>query len=149
MKQRALYLIVAMLMLLTLPAIAISQSVSARQDSANALREELQSLMRIFETLNAGDTVYTPFFPMWSVQERGLKLRIFSAFRNHDITFSPDDPIHIIATPDQQDIANIKIGNAAFGRMYAKFVLSRDLHQAILARTYEHKIERPTGYGAE
>jgi hypothetical protein len=120
-----------------------------RQDSLTTLKEEYQSLSRIFDTLNAGDTVYTPFFPAWSVQDRGVKLRIFSAFRNHDIPFSQDETICIIATPDQQDIADIRIGKTGFGRMYAKFVLSRDLHQAILARQYEYRIEVPPGYGTQ
>lgn len=103
----------------------------------------------MFDALNAGDTVYTPYFPMWSVQDRGLKLRIFSAFRNHDISFNKDEPIYVIATPDQQDIADIRIGKAGFGKLYAKFVLSRDLHQTILERKYEYKTELPEGYATE
>jgi hypothetical protein len=136
-------------LLLSLPCSGNAQSYNQRQDSLNALTEEFQSLSRIFNTLNAGDTVYTPFFPMWSVQDRGMKLRIFSAFRNHGITFQPDEQIHIIVTPDQQDIADIRVGTASFGKMYAKFVLSRELHQAILARKYELKTEVPLGYGTE
>lgn len=131
-------------------ALLLPSSGSAQQrDTLGTLKEELQSLTRIFDTLNAGDTVYTPFFPTWSVQDRGLKLRIFSAFRNHNITFKQDEPIYIIATPDQQDIADIRIGGSGFGKMYAKFVLSRDLHQAILARKYEYRIELPAGYRVE
>jgi len=150
MKHTGMYLLMASaLALFSPPYSANAQSNSQRQDSLNALIEEFQSLSRIFNTLNAGDTVYTPFFPMWSVQDRGLKLRILSAFRNHGITFQQDEPIHIIVTPDQQDIADIRIGTASFGKMYAKFVLSRELHQAILARKYELKTEVPLGYSSE
>ncbi|MEK9136247.1 MAG: hypothetical protein AAB393_03925 [Bacteroidota bacterium] len=120
-----------------------------QQDSVNAVQEELQSLSRIFNSLNAGDTVYTPFFPMWSVHDRGLKLRIFSAFRNHGIKFAEDEPVLVIATPDQQEIANLKIGNSSFGRMMAKFVLARDLHETILARQYSYIKEVPVGYAVE
>jgi len=142
-------LLVSTIMSLSLHSVSIAQTAVQHQDSLRALTEEFQSLTRIFETLNAGDTVYTPFFPMWSVLDRGLRLRILSAFRNHNISFDQTDQIHIIATPDQQDIANIKIGKAGFGKMYAKFVLSQDLHQTILARKYEYKIEVPVGYGLE
>lgn len=143
------FLVAAGLVLLTLRSTGLAQGSARHQDSLNTLTEELQSLSRIFETLNAGDTVYTPFFPTWSVRDRELKIRIFSAFRNHEIVFSKDEPITIIATPDEQEIADIKIGKATFGRMYAKLVLSQDLHQAILARKYEHKIEVPMGYRVE
>ena len=128
------------------PLLATAQSSSERQDSLKAAKDELQSLTRIFDTLNAGDTVYTPFFPTWSVQDRQIKLRIYSAFRNHDIPFNQNDPVLIIATPDQQDIADIRIGKAGFGKLYAKFVLSRDLHQAILSKKYDYRVEVPGGY---
>ncbi len=146
MKRRLLiFLITLAPALLILP----STSWTQQRDSLNILTDELQSLHRMFDALNAGDTVYTPYFPMWSIQDRGLKLRIFSAFRNHDISFNKDEPICIVATPDQQDIVDIKIGIANFGRLYAKFVLSRDLHQTILEKKYEYKIEIPAGYGTE
>ena len=141
-------IIAAMLVLVALPSSSRAQS-NAQRDSLNTLTEELQSLDRIFNTLNAGDTVYTPFFPMWSVQDRGLKLRVFSAFRNHGIIFNQDEPIYVLVTPDQQDIADIRIGVASFGKMYAKLVLSHDLHQALLERKYEYKTEVPLGYGTE
>ena len=138
--------IAAMLVLVALPSSSRAQSNAQHLDSLNTLTEELQSLDRIFNTLNAGDTVYTPLFPMWSVRDRGLKLRVFSAFRNHGIIFNEDEPIHVLVTPDQQDIADIRIGTASFGKMYAKLVLSHDLHQAILERKYEYKTEVPLGY---
>lgn len=142
-------IVAAAVVLLSHLSLGNAQSNSQRQDSLNALTEEFQSLNRIFNTLNAGDTVYTPYFPTWSVQDRGLKLRILSAFRNHGITFQQDEPIRIIVTPDQLDIADIRIGTASFGKMYSKFVLSRELHEAILARKYELKTEVPLGYGSE
>ena len=126
-----------------------AQNNDAYREPLTILREEHQSLSRIFETLNAGDTVFTPFFPTWTVEDRGLKLRILNAFRNHVIRFDADGPVTIIATPDEQEIANIKIGNASFGRMYSKFVLAQDLHQAILARNYELRIVIPLGYRTE
>ena len=134
--------------------ITVSPNCDAQNDDLSRepltmLREEYQSLGRIFETLNAGDTVYTPFFPTWTVEDRGLKLRILNAFRNHQISFNADGPITIIATPDEQEIANIKIGNAGFGKMYSKFVLAQDLHQAILARNYELRTLIPSGYKTE
>jgi hypothetical protein len=143
------FLLAVIIMSLSLHSSSLAQTTAQQQDSLRALTEEFQSLTRIFETLNAGDTVYTPFFPMWSVLDRGMKLRIFSAFRNHNVSFDQAEEIHIIATPDQQDIANIKIGKAGFGKMYSKFVLSQDLHQTILARKYEYRIEVPVGYGVE
>lgn len=126
-----------------------AQGATQRADSLLVLQEEYESLNRIFNTLNTGDTVYTPFFPRWSVQDRGLKLRIFSAFRNHGIDFDQTDPIYVIVTPDQQEIADLRIGKAGFGKMYSKFVLARDLHQTLLARKYEYKMEVPAGYGSE
>ena len=149
MKRNGVCSLVAALVLLVLPSAVSAQNNAHQRDSLNALTEELQSLNRMFNTLNAGDTVYTPYFPMWTVQDRGLRLRILSAFRNHGIVFNQDEPIRILITPDQQDIADIKIGTASFGKMYAKFVLARDLHQAILARKYEYKMEVPGGYGVE
>jgi hypothetical protein len=150
MKRNGVYVIgVVVTVLFTLSATVRAQSTIQRQDSLFALEEEYQSLSRIFNTLNAGDTVYTPFFPRWSVQDRGLKLRICGAFRNHGINFDPTDPIHVIVTPDQQEIVDVRIGKVGFGKMYSKFVLARDLHQTLLARKYEHKMEVPAGYGSE
>lgn len=150
MKRNGAYIFgVLIAVLVAESSTVMAQGTTQRQDSLYALEEEYQSLSRIFNTLNAGDTVYTPFFPRWSVQDRGLKLRVFSAFRNHGISFDPTDPVYVIVTPDQQEIADVRIGKAGFGKMYAKFVLARDLHQTILARKYEYKIEVPVGYGSE
>ena len=142
-------LILVVLGLPVFGSITSGQEKMQARDSLSVLKEEFQSLSRMFETLNAGDTVYSPFFPTWSVRDRGLKLRILSAFRNHDIPVDQNEPVIIIATPDQQEIADIRIGKASFGRMYAKFVLSQDLHQAILARHYELRMEVPAGYQSE
>ena len=150
MKRNSMYFFVTgTLVLLALHSTCRAQGNTQRKDSLEALNEDYQSLSRIFETLNAGDTVYTPFFPRWSVQDRGLKLRIFSAFRNHGITFDQSDPIYVIVTPDQQEIADVRVGKTGFGKMYSKFVLARDLHQTLLARKYEYKMEVPVGYGLE
>lgn len=146
---RTCLLAAAMLTGLTLCSQARAQ-VNARQAAVpDSVTEEFQSLDRVFNTLNAGDTVYTPFFPTWSVQDRGLKLRIFSTFRNHNIEFNADDPVYVIATPDQQEIADVRIGNTGFGKMFSKLVLARDLHQALLERKYEFKVEVPVGYTRE
>jgi len=143
------FFVAATFVLLILHSTCRAQGNAQRKDSLEVLNEDFQSLSRIFETLNAGDTVYTPFFPRWSVQDRGLKLRIFTAFRNHGINFDQTDPIYVIVTPDQQDIADVRIGKAGFGKMYSKFVLAQDLHQTLLARKYEYKTEAPVGYGPE
>jgi len=116
------------------------------RDSLAALRQELESLRRVFATLNEGDTVYTPFFPTWHVQDREIVLRIENSFRSHGYRFNPQDPVYIIATPDEQVIADIRIGEVGFGRMYVKFALSPDLYNAILMRQYEHTNEVPAGY---
>ena len=89
------------------------------------------------------------FLPDLVSTRQEIKLRIFSAFRNHNIQFNQNDPVLVIATPDQQDIADIRIGKAGFGKMYAKFVLSRDLHQTILAKKYDYRVEVPVGYVTE
>jgi hypothetical protein len=150
MKHNGVYVFgVVVTVFFTLSPTVRAQRMMQRQDSLFALEEEYQSLSRIFNTLNAGDTVYTPFFPRWSIQDRGLKLRIFSAFRNHGLTFDQTDPVYVIVTPDQQEIADVRIGNAGFGKMYSKFVLSQDLHQTLLARKYGYKTEVPVGYGPE
>jgi hypothetical protein len=150
MKRNSVHVLgVVAALLFTVSSAVWPQTTTQRQDSLLALEEEYRSLTRIFNTLNAGDTVYTPFFPRWSVLDRGLKLRIFSAFRNHGIGFDQTDPVYVIVTPDQQEIADVRIGKAGFGKMYAKFVLARDLHQTLLARKYEYKVEVPVGYGSE
>lgn len=140
---------VTVVMCLTLCSPGRAQVNAQQAPVLDSLNEEYQSLNRIFTTLDAGDTVYTPFFPTWSVQDRGLKLRIYSAFRNHNIVFSTDDPVYIIATPDQQEIADVRIGSAGFGKMFSKLVLARDLHQALLEKKYEYKVEVPVGYTRE
>ena len=140
---------VTVVMCLTLCSPGRAQVNAQQAPVLDSLNEEYQSLNRIFTTLDAGDTVYTPFFPTWSVQDRGLKLRIYSAFRNHNIAFNTDDPVCIVATPDQQEIADVRIGSAGFGKMFSKLVLARDLHQALLEKKYEYKVEVPVGYTRE
>jgi hypothetical protein len=140
--NRVHMLIFATTSLLMLPFTGIAQ----QQDSVRILKDELQSLHRVFETLNAVDTLYIPFFPRWYVHDREIALRIQKSFTNHNIPFDENDPVCIIATLDQQDIADITIGKARFGRMYAKFVLARDLYHTILERKYEYTVEIPAGY---
>lgn len=150
MNAKGAYLLtIAMFMCLSFCSRGAAQVSSQQGTALDSMSEEFQSLNRVFSTLNAGDTVYTPFFPRWSVQDRGLKLRIFSAFRNHDIEVNTDEPVYVVATPDQQDIAEVMIGNEGFGKMFSKLVLSRDLHQALLERKYEYKVEVPVGYTRE
>jgi hypothetical protein len=61
----------------------------------------------------------------------------------------PTDPVYVIVTPDQQGIADVRIGKTGFGKMYSKYVLAQDLHQTLLARKCEDKTEVPVGYGQE
>src|SRR5512146_2649209 len=99
MKSTGLFLFAtALLMCTALSARGFAQAGIPQGPALDSLSEEFQSLNRIFTTLDAGDTVYTPFFPMWSVLDRGLKLRVYSTFRNHNIAFSTDDPVYVIAT---------------------------------------------------
>ncbi|MBI5470787.1 MAG: hypothetical protein HY961_00435 [Ignavibacteriae bacterium] len=109
-------------------------------------KEELQSLERVLSLLNSGDTTYASYFPVWTVLDRNMKLSIYNAFRNRGKTFSEDDQVVIIATPNMKSIADIRIGTISYGRLLATKALDPELHKTLLEQKYVLSNDIPAGY---
>lgn len=135
--------------LLMLRGSIFAQSIETLRSDLHTEKEELQSLERILLALNNGDTVYASYFPVWTVLDKNTKLSIFTAFRNRGKEFSENDRVVIIAIPNMKGIADIRIGNASYGRLFASKALDPELQQSLLQRNYELINEIPFGYRNE
>lgn len=105
-------------------------SLAIQVETAKA---DLHSLERILAELNIVDSAYAPSFPRWELIEPNLKLRVYAAFRNRGKQFSRDDRIIVIVHPDSQTITDIRIGNVAYGKLFAQTLLARDLKTDLMA----------------
>ncbi|HXF99276.1 MAG TPA: hypothetical protein VNL69_00760 [Bacteroidota bacterium] len=123
-----------LLAIAALPARSFSQahgdSLAIQVETAKA---DLHSLERILAELNIVDSAYAPSFPRWELIEPNLKLRVYAAFRNRGKQFSRDDRIIVIVHPDSQTITDIRIGNVAYGKLFAQTLLARDLKTDLMA----------------
>ncbi len=107
---------------------------------------ELRSLERILSALNNGDTVYTSYFPMWTVYDKNTKLSIQTAFRNRGREFPEDENVTVIAHPNGRSVADIRIGKVSYGRLFASKALDPQLQKELLERNYVLVDEIPLGY---
>lgn len=143
MNRQRLVTVVALLVLMS--GASRSQIDQLRQE-VQAEREELQSLERILVALNNGDTTYASYFPMWSVLDKGMRLSIYTAFRNRGKEFSEEEKVLIIADPTMKRIADIRIGKTSYGRLFASRALDPELQRTLLERNYASITETPFGY---
>lgn len=120
--------------------------IESLRAEVTAEREELQSLERILLALNNGDTTYAAYFPMWTVLDKNMRLSIYAAFRNRGKDFSEDDRVIVIADPTFKRIADIRIGNSSYGRLFASRALDPELQRQLLERQYANITETPFGY---
>ena len=132
---------------------AVVCGISAAHSQIGRLRadlqsenEQLKSLERILATLNNGDTTYASYFPMWSVVDQNMKLSIYSAFRNRGKVFSEEDQVIVIANPNMKGIADIRIGNTTYGRLYTAKSLDPELQKNLLKKEYVLVDQIPFGY---
>jgi hypothetical protein len=109
-------------------------------------KAELQSLERILLALNSGDTVYAAYFPVWTVLDMNTKLSIQTAFRNRGKDFPEDERVVVIAQPNGKGIADIRIGNVSYGKLFASKSLDPQLQKELLERNYVLVDEIPFGY---
>jgi hypothetical protein len=112
----------------------------------NTARAELRSLEVVMNTLNTSDSSYIVYFPTWMVLDKYTKTSIFSAFRNRGKSFVDDDLVYVIASPDERNIIDLRIGNISYGRLYAQSILDPDLKRELLDRDYAYENETPAGY---
>lgn len=143
MKQNALFFVVLLLMCGMSRATAQIEQLRGELQFEN---EELKSLERILATLNSGDTTYASYFPMWAVVDRNMRLSIYSAFRNRGKEFSEEDQVIVIANPNMKGIADIRIGNTSYGRLYTSKSLDPELQKRLLKKEYVLVEETPFGY---
>lgn len=107
----------------------------------------LQALRRIVRSLDDIDTSFASYFPVWSVLDRTMKLKVYEAFRNRNLPFDEIDDVLIVASPDTQEIFDIRIGESRYGRLFSKVVLDRNLKQELLRpRSYPFAEQIPLGY---
>jgi len=120
-----------------------NEQLTAELKSARA---ELQSLETVVNALNTGDSSYTLYFPTWTVLDKYTKTSIYKAFRHRGKQFSEEDVVYVVASPDQQNIIDIRIGKTSYGRLYAQSILDPDLKRELLERNYASENETPAGY---
>jgi hypothetical protein len=109
-------------------------------------RAELQSLETVVDALNTGDSSYTVYFPTWKVLDKYTRTNIYKAFRHRAKQFTEEDLVFVIASPDQENIIDLRIGNTSYGRLYAQSILDPDLKRELLERNYAYENETPAGY---
>lgn len=126
--------------------IARAQHIETLRSKLQMEREELKSLERILLALNNGDTVYASYFPVWTVLDKNTKLSIYTAFRNRGKQFSEEERVTVIAQPNGKGIADIRIGSASYGKLFASKALDPELQQQLLSRNYVLVDEIPFGY---
>ncbi len=143
MKHNILFFVVLLLMCGMSRATAQIEQLRGELQFEN---EELKSLERILATLNSGDTTYASYFPMWAVVDRNMRLSIYSAFRNRGKEFSEEDQVIVIANPNMKGIADIRIGNTSYGRLYTSKSLDPELQKRLLKKEYVLVEETPFGY---
>jgi hypothetical protein len=125
---------------------SLAQQIETLRSKLQMEREELKSLERILLALNNGDTVYASYFPVWTVLDQNTKLSIYTAFRNRGKQFSEDERVTVIAQPNGKGIADIRIGNTSYGKLYASKSLDPELQRHVLRREYVLVDEIPFGY---
>lgn len=116
-----------------------AQTVDSLTAEVESARLDMQSLERILNELNEIDSAYAPSFPRWEMDEPNLRLRVHAAFRNRGRHFSKDDRITIISHPDSQTITDIKIGNVAYGKLFAQTLLARDLRTDLMENARDNE----------
>lgn len=126
--------------------VASAQHIETVRTKLQMEREELKSLERILLALNNGDTVYASYFPVWTVLDQNTKLSIYTAFRNRGKQFSENERVIVIAQPNGKGIADIRIGNTSFGKLFASRSLDPELQKHLLSREYVLIDEVPFGY---
>ncbi len=141
--------VACMLILLGSIAPMFAQHIESLRSDLQSEKAELQSLERILLALNNGDTVYASYFPVWTVLDKNTRLSIYSAFRNRGKEFSESDRVVVIAIPNMKGIADIRIGNTSYGRLFASKSLDPELQRDLLNRNYEFVNETPFGYTNE
>jgi hypothetical protein len=134
--------------------ICVQTNLFTQEQSTSHLREQykreqadLEALRRIVRSLNSVDSTYEAYFPTWLVLDQTLRLKAMDVFRSRGIAVSENDDVVIVATPDSQDVVDIRIGESNYGRLYARSALDRTIKQELLRpQSYVSDERTPTGY---
>ncbi len=124
-----------------------AQSVPDLQTRLEQERADLGAMRHVVASLNRIDSTFEAYFPMWSVLDQTLRMKVFVAFRKRNIQYNERDDVYVIASPDTQELVDIHVGESIYGRLLTRNILDRTLKRDLLQlHTYPFAEETPPGY---